>query len=156
MAKLSAALTNALTSDCAHSVEDVLKAKRAKDHTDLIELVSKDSANSEAKSRALFVLGRWGDSAAVAPIAKALPDLDEVGRVSAVDALGLLNTAKAMDAIVTMSDDSSPHVRKFVARALARFSKPKAESTLKTMEKIDQEGFVREQAKKSLSSSKKK
>ena len=39
MAKLSAALDNALASDCAHSVEDVLEAKRAKDHTDLIDVI---------------------------------------------------------------------------------------------------------------------
>jgi len=156
MAKLSAALDNALASDCAHSVEEVLEAKRAKDHTDLIAVIGKDSADTSAKSRALYVLGRWGDTAAVEPIAKALPNLDELGRVSAIDALGLLNTAKAMDTIVSLADDSSPHVRKFVARALARFSKPKAESTLKHMEKKDQEGFVRQQAKKSLAREKTK
>jgi HEAT repeat protein len=150
MSKYSAELTNMLESECAHSMEPMMKAKNRQDFADLMSILSENENKlpPQAKARALFALGRWGDNKAVAEISKVLTTLDEVGRLSAVDALGRLNSAPALDSILTISKDPSPHVRKVALKALSRFDKPKAQKGMQSMLAEEKEKFVKDYGEK--------
>lgn len=145
----SAELKDALQSDCAHSMEPLMEARNPQDYADMLALLSGDSSD-QARARVLFTLGRWGDSKAVPEIRKALPTLDEVGRLTAIDALGRLNTAPALEGVLELTNDPSPHVRISVLKALSRFDKPKAARSLQKMMESEKEKFVKEYAKKIL------
>ncbi len=148
MSNFSIELTNVLESDCAHSMEPLMEAKRSEDFENLVGLLDQDVGESFSKVKALYMLGRWGDAKAAAAISKVLPGFNELERVAAIDALGRLGSAPALVSVITLKEDPSPNVRKFVAKALSRFNKPKADKELKFIEENDKEAFVREYATK--------
>ena len=148
MKNFSAELTNALESDCAHSMEPLMKGKRSEDFDDLVELLAEDVGESNMKVKALYALGRWGDTKAVTAIGKFLPSFNESERVTAVDALGRLGSAPALNSVISLKEDPSSNVRKFVVKALSRFNKPKADKELKFIQENDKEPFVRDYATK--------
>lgn len=86
MSEYSTILTQALQSECAHSMEPLMQAKNAEDFTNMVNMLSDDSS-PQYKARALFALGRWGDNKATAAICKAIPNLYEVCRLTAADSL---------------------------------------------------------------------
>ena len=143
MKNISNEVSKALESECAHSMEQLLENKISQNFTDLTEVLSSDTANNDDKAKALYALGRWGDKAAVAAIIKSLPKLDEIGRVSAVDALGRLDSEESFAAIEKLSTDNSPYVRKFTAQTLLRSKKAKAAKILKSMKAKETVEFVR-------------
>ncbi len=147
MAKISKKLLEVLESDCAHSLEGVLQKKTQEDFKTLKSFLSLDpSVKSEYRTKALYLLGRWGDTAPVGTIRNLLPQLDEAGRVSGIDALGHLGTKEALAGILEYADDSSADVRKFVTRALGRINKPEAQRKLKEIRTKDPVNHIRDLA----------
>ena len=138
-----------MEADCAHSVEEVMKAKSKEDFQALQSLLSKDaSVKPGQRAKVFYMLGRWGDPAPVSAIREILPRLDETEKVSALDALGRLGTKEALDGILEHTGDSSPQVRKFAARALARIDRPDAQRKLKEIQAKDPVDYVRNLAAK--------
>ena len=125
MANLSEALRAALDSDCGHSLEPVVEARREEDFDALLEEVARPS-RPDYRLKALHLLGRWGDSDAAAAIGRALPGFDELERCRAIDALGRLGGGEALEVVLKHAEDPSAQVRKFVVHALALQDDPKA------------------------------
>ncbi len=148
MKQFSTELTNAIESDCAHSMEPLMEAKRSQDLKDMLDLLKEDVGTSNARARALYALGRWGDPKVVEQISEALPLFNDLERASAIDALGRLGSAPALASVISLQDDPSMQVRKFVVRALSRFKGAKAAKALKYMEENDSEDLVRAYARK--------
>ncbi len=146
MPTMSEALREALESDCSHSLEPVMAARRPEDLAALLELVTKPS-NTEQRLKALHALGRWQDEAAVPIIARVIPELNEVERSRAIDALGRIGGPEALDTVLKHTTDPSPHVRKFVVHALKRADAPKAREALKLIKQNDPVEFVRASVK---------
>jgi HEAT repeat protein len=144
MKNISPNVDAVLRSECAHSMEELIANKNKQDFDDLIALVDSDSMPSEDKAKALYALGRWGDKAAVPVIAKTLPTLSEVARVSAVDALSRLESKQSLETIMALSNDESPYVRKFVAQSLVKLKKAEAAKLLKSMKAKEKVDFVRQ------------
>lgn len=147
MSKYSAILSHALESECAHSMEPLMQAKNTEDFTSMIDMLADDSP-AQYKARALFALGRWGDNKATSAICKAVPNMDEVCRLTAADSLSRLNSAAALDGLLNMANDVSPHVRKVVLKGLTRFDKPKAKLGFETIQEAEKERFVQDYGRK--------
>ncbi len=148
MPNLSKKLQLALDAGCAHSIEDLLKDKKDIDFKALFEMLAKEYEPQQRLTRAIYLLGRWGDRSAADTIIKTIPHLDEGGKVTAMDALGRLGSEQALNTIIRYSKDTSPNVRKFVAHALKRFETKNALACLKQIAKEDKSDFVKETARK--------
>lgn len=153
MAQISEKILQAIDSDCADSLSQIIKEKRQEDFEALQEFLSPEAlVKPEYRTRALYALGRWGNPTVVEGIHRLLPTLDEAGRISAVDALGRLGTEEALTDILDCVNDSSPQVRKFAVHALRKINTSTARAKLQevaTQESID---YIREQATKYLES----
>ncbi len=143
MKTLSPEVNQVLESECAHSVESVLSTKSPEHFQQLLEVLGEEAIGDNAKAKVLYTLGRWGDEAAVPVITQALPMLEEISRISAVDALSRLDSAKAVEAIASLAEDTSPYVRKFVAQSLVGSKKAQATKVLKAMQAKEKVEFVR-------------
>ena len=140
-----------LETDCGHTLQELVPKLKAEEVKELMSLVSgKSEAPLLHRQRAVFVLGRLGKTEALANILKAIPELDENGRVAAADALGRLGGGKARGALVKLSSDPDAQVRKFAARALARVGDKAAVECLQAMAEDDRQDWVREAARKQL------
>ncbi len=135
---------------------DLIVKKKRRDHFDALRsLLSLDSGvEPEHRQRAIYALGRWGDTSVVPDLVSLLPRLDESERITALDALGRLDTKEARTAVETCADDPSPQVRKFVVTALRRLGGPDAESRLRWIAKEDGEGWIRDLAQSAVKSRK--
>jgi HEAT repeat protein len=96
------------------------------------------------------MLGRWGDPAPAVAIRALLPRLNEIERCRAIDALGRLGSDEALAGILAHADDPSPHVRKFVARALGKSNAPAAQSKLRAIAEQEPVPYIRRIAAKQL------
>ena len=86
-----------------------------------------------------------------APAIRALaPSLDERQRINAVDALGRLGGPDAEDAVLELTRDESPDVRRFAAYALSRLGTETTRIQLGEMARNDPEPSVRAAAVSSL------
>jgi HEAT repeat protein len=146
MTTMSKALREALESDCGHSLETVVAERRPEDLGALLEAVTKP-ANSEQRLKALHLLGRWKDEAAVPVLTRVIPELNEVERSRAIDALGRIGGPEALTTVLKHATDPSPHVRKFVVYALKRIDDPKAREALQRIKQDDPAEFVRSTVK---------
>jgi HEAT repeat protein len=135
-------LNEALNSDCGHSLDDVVKARREEDFIRLLDVVEQP-ATPEHRLKGLHLLALWGDRRAVAAIRRVLPGLDEIARARAVDALGRLGGPDALEVLLAHTSDPSPHVRKFVVHGLKRSDDGRARAALNTMASRDPADFVR-------------
>ncbi len=79
-----------------------------------------------------------------------LQQLDEVGRVTATDALSRLGTMEALEAVAERANDPSPNVRKIVVPTLGKIGNPAAKTKLQTMATSDPEEWIRNTASKYL------
>jgi HEAT repeat protein len=151
MATMSRALREALESNCATGVDELLRDKKASDLEVLLSMVDASSREDPGRRQnAIELLGLWGNPSAAAPIRALLPHLDDRGRINAVDALGRLGTPEALEGVLESAKDPSPDVRRFAAYALARIGSREALSRLADMSASDPEGFVRAAATKAL------
>lgn len=152
MAELSQRVRAVLETDCAHTLEDLVAKPSDAEIRELIAVVDDEAEMTpNQRQRAVYMLGRMDRKEAAPNILKALPRLDEGGRVAAADALGRLATPEAQAAIVELSHDAAPQVRKFAAKALARIGTSGAIGHLRGMIDGDAEAFVRASAGKVLS-----
>ena len=107
--------------------------------------------SSEHRRRALYILGRWGDPAAVGPIQRLVPHLDDQERVVAIDALGRIGSEEALATVMEHAADPSPDVRRFVVTALQRAGTQGAEERLLSLAEDDPVEFVRTRARQAAS-----
>jgi HEAT repeat protein len=146
-------LIQILETECGHSIGDVLSQKSPDLFAALMTLLAPDAAVSALhRQRALHLVGRWGDPAAVPAIRRLLPHLEARERLVAVDALGRIGTADALDGVLEHVEDPSPDVRRFVVSALRRIGTPPARARLNELARHDPTDFVRDRAAKALSS----
>jgi len=151
MAGISNDLQQALESDCATGVEEVIDARRPEDLEKLRALLRSDARAAPAlQQSAIHILGRWGDTESVSEIVRLLPSLDERERINAVAALGQIGGDDAESALADLSKDSSPDVRRFVAYALADIGTPTARSRLRELRRADPVDFVQDAADRGL------
>ena len=149
MANISEELLRALESDDSVELDQVIREGKQEHFEALQSLLSMDPAvNPEHRRKALYALGRWGDSTSVSIINSLLSQLDEGERITAVDALGRLGTPEALSGVLNHVTDSSPHVRKFAVRALGRIDTPEAQAKLKEIEANETVDYVRALAAK--------
>jgi HEAT repeat protein len=119
------------------------------DLEELRSLISTDpTINPNDRTKAIYAVGRWGDTASAPRITTVLPELDEIGTITAVDTLGRLGTPEAISAVAELAQHESPHVRKFVVEALGKSSSPEAQEKLIDIEARDPAKFVRDRAQK--------
>jgi HEAT repeat protein len=149
MADMSKQLLDALRSDESGDLDQIIRMRRQEDLEALLGLLSMDqSVKQEYRMKALYSLGRWANPAAIDPIRRLLPHLQETERVRAIDALGRLGTPAALPSILEYADDESIFVRAFVARALGRIGTPEARAKLREIERSDPADHVRALASK--------
>lgn len=151
MAELSQRVRDVMETDCAHTLEDLVAKPTDAEIRELIAVIDDEAEMTpNQRQRAVYMLGRMGRKEAAPTIIKALPRLDEGGKVAAADALGRLATPEAQAAVMDLSHDRAPQVRKFAARALARIGTNAAIGHLRGMVDGDEEPFVRASAGKVL------
>lgn len=151
--KISPRLKRALEVFEIGELDLIIEKKRRVDFDALRSFVSMDpGVDPDYRQRAIYALGRWGDTKVVPQLITVLPQLDESERITALDALGRLDTKEARKAVETCADDASPDVRKFVVAALRRFGGAIADSRLRKMAKEDKEGWIRSVAQRALDS----
>lgn len=152
MPELTQRVRDVMETDCAHTLEDLVAKPSDTEIRELIAVVEDEAEMTpNQRQRAVYMLGRMGRAEAAPTIIKALPRLDEGGKVAAADALGRLATAEAQAAVMELSHDRAPQVRKFAAKALARIGTNAAIGHLRGMIDGDEEPFVRASAGKVLS-----
>lgn len=143
--KIPSELERALVAFEAGALDKIIERKRSEDFEALRRLVSLEpSVNPDHRQRAIYALGRWGDSSVVPSVVKMLPSLKESHCITALEALGRLGTNDACAAIESFADNPSPQIRKFVVEALYRIGSPAAEAKLRKMANEDSEGWVRD------------
>ncbi|MFT6389589.1 MAG: HEAT repeat protein [Cellvibrionaceae bacterium] len=144
MKKLYLHVEAVLQSEYEYLMEELIGNKNKQEFDDLIAVVDSDSMPSDDKAKVLYALARWCDKTAVPVIAKALTDLSEVCRVSAVDALSRLESKQSLETIMALSKDESTYVRKFVAQSLVKLKKAEASTLLKSMKAKEKVDFLRQ------------
>lgn len=149
--KLSPRLKRALEVFEIGELDLVISRKDPNDLVALRELVSMaPNIDPEYRQRAIYALGRWGDTESVPRLAELMSELDEHELITAVDALGRLGTRKAREAIEACADHPSPDVRKSVVNALSRIGGTAARSSLRRIAKRDSKGWIRSAARRAL------
>lgn len=151
MTQISERLRRALESDCTTDITQIIQERRPDDIEQLRSLVTLDpSVDTKYRTRAIHILGRWGDPPSIAKIREILPRLDEAGRISAISAFGRLNVKEATVAVLENVNDPSPQVRKTAVAALAKIKTPEAKGKLKEIAERDPEQWIRSKASKYL------
>ncbi len=147
-----------LNSGCSHSLERILDKKRPQDFNELQRIVSETPKCKDKNKlkRAIHLLGHWGNTLAVPALRTNLNEFDESETAVVIDALGRLGTEDCLISILDYSHHASPHVRKFVVRALARIHDPRAYQKLEEIAASDPTDWVRACAKKLLNDDLKK
>ena len=153
--KISPRLKRALEVFEIGELDLIIEKKRRDDFDALHSFIAMGpGVDPEYRQRAIYALGRWGDTEVVPDLISVLPQLDESERITAIDALGRLGTKDARKAVETCAKDASPDVRKVVVAALRRCGGADANSRLRKMAKDDEEGWVRTLAQRALDSRK--
>lgn len=97
--------------------------------------------------KALFALGRWKNPEIVSSINQILPDLNEIQRVTAVNALGNIGNQQALKVLVKYSNDSSAQVRSALIDALSNYKDSQAQRIILSISKNDTTEWVRNKAR---------
>lgn len=148
---MSTELNQAMESDCATGVEEILAARRSEDLAALRALLRADAdVPRSSRQNAIHILGRWGDSESAGAVRSLLPTFDKRERINAVAALGQLDSPDAEAAVLDLSGDDSPDVRRFAVYALANLATETALERLRVMQSEDPERFVRAIANRTL------
>ena len=144
-------LQEAIESDCGHGVCALLKEKDASNVIELLDVVAnRDSYTERAFLNAIYILGRWGDERAVPLITQELPDLDERGKICALDALGRIGKDVDVEEIAKAGESENPDVRKFAIRALARIGTVEARQKLDELDIKEKIPWLKDVAQKSI------
>ena len=149
MPDVSTRLQSVLESECADDLAQIIRAKKKADFEELRKfLLPGPLAHPKLRTRAIFALGRWGDSKVVPDIRRVILDLDDAGLLAAIDALGRLATPTALKEVLKYADHSSPAIRKFVVHALGRFDRAEAQAKLNEIQMRDPVEHLRDLAVK--------
>jgi HEAT repeat protein len=142
----------ALEADDRERLERVIAAGDEDDFETLQTLIRDTETPSNFRRKALYALGRWPgkDEEAVTTIASALPQLDELERMAAINALGRIGTEQALEVVIAYVDDPAPDVRRQVAKALDRISTPGAAAVLRDLAANERVAYVRDRAEELL------
>jgi HEAT repeat protein len=140
-------LLKALQAEDSGPLDAIIRAQRPADLEVLRRIVASDDLPEELRRKAIYALGRWGDVRSVEEIERALPALGEGARIAAIDALGRLGTEQALQTVARFRDDPSPHVRKFVVKALSQSGSAEARVGLREIAEKDPEEWVRNLAR---------
>jgi HEAT repeat protein len=144
-------LERALAAFESGDLDQIIREGRREHFEVLRQLASAESGvKKEYRQKAIYALGRWGDTSAVPDILKVLPKLDGSERITAIDALGRLGTNQARQAVASFAGDPSPQVRKFVVQALGRMGGPEAATHLRDIAGRDREVWIRQLAAKQI------
>jgi HEAT repeat protein len=150
MSSVSPEQLRAIESVCATGVEEVVEARRPDDLAALRAALREDAdVPPSLRQNAIHILGRWGDTESAPAIRSLLPRLDERERINAVDALGRLGGPDAEAAVLQMTEDESPDVRRFAAYALSNLGTAPGQDRLRDLEETDPVQFVRAAAARS-------
>jgi HEAT repeat protein len=150
MTSMSPELLRTIESVCASGVEEVVEARRPTDLVALRAALREDAdVPPSLRQNAIHILGRWGDTESAAAIRSLLPRFDERERINAVDALGRLGGPDAEVAVLQMTEDEAPDVRRFAAYALSNLGTEAARDRLREMEETDPVRSVRAAAARS-------
>ena len=137
------------------ALDRIIRRKRPEDLAALRGLIT-EAADPNYRQRAIYAVGRWGDTSAVPDLVRVLPVLKESHTYTALEALGRLGTPEARAAVESYADHPSPQVRKFVVEALTRIADPAADATIEKMARGDSEGWVRELAARRMNAKRRK
>ena len=142
----------AFEADERSRLDRIIAAGDEGDFETLQALVRDRDTPSTFRRRALDALGRWPgkDEEAVATIESALPQLDEVERITAINALGRIGTEQALEVVIAFVDDPAPDVRRQVAKALDRIRTPSAAAVLRDLAANERVDYVRDRAEELL------
>lgn len=142
-------LALALDADDAEALDELIRERRPEVVIALRELATThDDVDPVHRQRALYALGRLGDPSVVDDVVAVLPELDEPGRIAAIETLGRLPSDASAAAVRDYAGDPSPNVRKFVIQALGRLADPASTNTLRAMAQEDPVDWLRARAAK--------
>lgn len=135
----------ALEADDRDRLQRIIIEARAADFALLQALVEDADTPPIYRRKAMYALGRWPDrnAAAVATIAAALPHLNELERMTAVDTLGRIGTNAALNMVLDCVVDDDADVRRQVVKALGRIGTTPAIMALKHIAATDRADDVR-------------
>ncbi len=151
MADLPDELREALEAEEGGDLDRLIGRRQPGDFEALQSLLSLDpSIPPDFRTKAMYALGRWGDTSVAPDIVRLMPDLDDRGRISALSALGHLGESEAIDAISEFVDDPSPQVRKSATLALSRIGTPEATAKLGEIAVNDPEPWIRNLAARQI------
>ena len=108
---------------------------------------NRNEYNDSYVQKALFALGRWKNPEIVSSINQILPDLNEIQRVTAVNALGNIGNQQALKVLVKYSNDSSAQVRSALIDALSNYKDSQAQRIILSISKNDTTEWVRNKAR---------
>jgi HEAT repeat protein len=138
----------ALEADDRDRLDRVIAAGGEDDFETLRALIVDRATPSTFRRKALYAMGRWPakEEAAIATIGSALPRLDEVERMGAINSLGRIGTEQALDVVLPYAQDPAPDVRRQVAKALDRIGTPRAAAALRDLAAAERVDHVRNRA----------
>lgn len=148
---VSEAVSQYLSSDCAHSIEPALEALDDRDVAALArEIRNSGAADERMIVRAIALLGRGGREELVDALGDARSMRSDALRLAAADALGRLGTPRAIPAIDVLLQATDPQVRKFAVRSLAQSTDADAQGRLRQIAREDSASLVRRKAEQML------
>jgi HEAT repeat protein len=100
----------------------------------LLEVLADGAQPDDVRGTCAWLLGRFGNQRAIAPLVRALSDGAPAVRSDAALALGLLGAEEAVDPLVAMIDgDADAGVRCVAASALGQLGDPRARAPLEAL-----------------------
>lgn len=135
----------ALAADDRDRLQRIIERAAPDDFALLQALVADDDTPPNYRRKAMFALGQWPgrNDEAVATIAAALPELTELERITAVDALGRIGTEAALDVVLNCVEDDEPDVRRQVVKALDEIGSGRAVAALDRIAASENVDYVR-------------
>ncbi|MDX1689215.1 MAG: HEAT repeat domain-containing protein [Candidatus Promineifilaceae bacterium] len=142
----------ALQADDAEPLNELIEEGNPEDFQVLQALARDEDTPPELRRKALYAIGRWQgrNEAAVEAIREALPSLNELERIAALDALGRIGTLAAYEAVMLVQEDVTPDVRRYMVKALHDIGTEPALDALERLAVSDDVEMVRELARQKL------
>jgi HEAT repeat protein len=145
-------IQTALEADDAELLMAIIRQGDPDDFRVFEELARDAETPPEIRRKALYALGRWPDQEeeALEAIAVALPQLDELERIAALDALGRLAVPQAVGVVMTLAEAGEPDIRRSVVQALDSLGTAEALEAVARFAEDDNSEMVRDVARRAL------
>ncbi len=149
MVQVSDRVRRALESDESGDLDRIVQEKNPEDFAQLRSLLPSGAAIEPGyRRKAIYALGRWGDTTVVPEITGLIPAMGEQDLIAAADALGRLGSEEALNGVLRISESDSRNVRKFAVRALGKFDRPQAVERLVQFRENDPDESLRNLARR--------